>query len=378
MNRIVISCGGTGGHLTPGIALAEGLVDQGHKCWLFISRKKVDERLVEKYPEFEFIKTSGLPFSFRPVRFVRFLLTHFRGFVSSFRLLRKLSPDLVVGFGGFGSAGVCAASALLRIPFVLHESNRVPGRAVRALRYLGPERVYLPPGVRLRGLGPSQVRHYGCPVRKEIQPRPLPQSRAALGMDEQSKLLVVFGGSQGASVLNAWAEENFEYFAHEGVSLYCVTGMGKGEERMMEAKTRSGAVAIARFVPFTDQVADLLSAADLVVARAGAGSIAELIRCRAPAILVPYPYAADNHQRANAAFFEQQGGGIVLDQDRLGDLRREVMEIIFNDWLLRKFRGNLQRMDRENGLKLILRDLDEISQDTRARNRERKLEGVQC
>jgi UDP-N-acetylglucosamine--N-acetylmuramyl-(pentapeptide) pyrophosphoryl-undecaprenol N-acetylglucosamine transferase len=114
-------------------------------------------------------------------------------------------------------------------------------------------------------------------------------------------------------------------------------------------------------MPFCDDVATLLSAADLVVSRAGAGTIAELIRCATPAILVPFPQAADNHQWANARFFERQGGGIVVDQHYLANLDREVGEVIFNDWLLHKFRANLQRMDRANMLDLILDDLEGLA-----------------
>lgn len=97
-----------------------------------------------------------------------------------------------------------------------------------------------------------------------------------------------------------------------------------------------------------------------MVSRAGAGTIAELIRCETPAILVPYPQAADDHQRANAAFFERQGGGLVVEQTFLAALHAEVLDTIFNDWLLRKFRANLQRMDRANSLELMLDDLDEL------------------
>src|SRR5882762_10189658 len=97
------------------------------------------------------------------------------------------------------------------------------------------------------------------------------------------------------------------------------------------------------FVPFSDRVAELLSAADLVVARAGAGTLAELIRCEAPAILVPFPSAADDHQRANAAYFEQHGGGLVLEQTDLAQLQEKVFALILNDGLLRGFRANLRR-----------------------------------
>src|SRR3954462_12176707 len=89
-----------------------------------------------------------------------------------------------------------------------------------------------------------------------------------------------------------------------------------------------------------------------------------MISSETPAILVPYPQAADDHQRANAAFFERQGGGIVVEQSRMADMHSEVLDIVFNDWLLRKFRGNLQRMDRANSLELMLADLEGIARRT--------------
>ena len=108
-------------------------------------------------------------------------------------------------------------------------------------------------------------------------------------------------------------------------------------------------------------MAQHLSAADLVVSRAGAGSIAELSRCETPAILIPFPQSADNHQRANAAYFEQQGGGIVVEQSAMLNLRAEVFRVIFDDGLLLKFRGNLQAMDRVNSLHIMVSDLETLA-----------------
>lgn len=376
MNRILISCGGTGGHLAPGIALAEGLLARGHVCWLLISHKKVDARLVQKYPHLAFIKSPGAPFSLRPLGLLRFLSAQAKSVLASVRLIKRLQPDLVIGFGGFSSAGISVAAFVKRLPFVLHESNRVPGRAVRFLSHFAPARLYLPTGVKIANVSCERIRFYGCPVRGEIQRLPVARSRAALGVDENCKLVVVLGGSQGASALNEWVEQTFERFGHEGVCLYCVTGLSKGEARIIEAKSGSGGTARAHFVPFTDQVSEVLSSADLVVSRAGAGTIAELIRCRTPSILIPYPFAADDHQRANALFLEQQGGGIVLDQNYLKDLHREVLEMIFNDWILQKFRLNLERIDREDSLDLIIKDLEALCQKARMEKIQRKMETV--
>ena len=116
----------------------------------------------------------------------------------------------------------------------------------------------------------------------------------------------------------------------------------------------------AIFAPFCDRMAALLSAADLVVSRAGAGTLAELGRCGTPSILVPFPHAADDHQRANAAYFAEQGGGVVIDQAFLATLRAEVRDLIFNDRQLEKFRANLQRMESVNPLETMLDDLETV------------------
>jgi UDP-N-acetylglucosamine--N-acetylmuramyl-(pentapeptide) pyrophosphoryl-undecaprenol N-acetylglucosamine transferase len=360
MSRFLIACGGTGGHLSPGIALAEGLNARGHETMLLISRKKVDARLIGKYPQLRFERIPGAPFSLNPVGFCRFVWEQSQAFWFSARLIRTWRPDVIIGFGGFTTAGIIVVAALFRRPVALHEANRVPGRAIRLLGGLA-RRVYLPPGVQLSGVRGAGVRHVGLPVRREIMRLPQEVARSRLGLDPTKKVLVIFGGSQGAAPLNHWVRERQEHLAEEGIQVCCVTGLGKGGAEVHESRASSGQMVKAVFVPFCDDVATLLSAADLVVSRAGAGTIAELIRCATPAILVPFPQAADNHQWANARFFEQQGGGLVVDQRYLSGLDREVSDVIFNDWLLRKFRANLQRMDRANSLEQILDDLEKLA-----------------
>jgi len=366
MSRFLISCGGTGGHLSPGISLAEGLTARGHEVKLLISRKKVDARLMEKYPQLQFARVPGTPFSWSPLKFGRCLISQAQAIVFCFGLIERARPDVIVGFGGFTSAAVVLAGRFNRVPVALHESNRVPGLAIRTLGSLAA-RVYLPLGIRIRSVRAAATRHVGLPVRREIARLPRAESRVALGLDPNQKVLAVLGGSQGASVLNDWTRAHFGALAAEGIQVYCLTGLGKGEPEVRELRTKTGAPVRAIFVPFCDRMAELLSAADLVLSRAGAGTLAELIRCETPAILIPFPHAADNHQRQNAAFFERQGGGLVVGQESLGGLEAEVMEMAFNDWLLRKFRGNLRRMDRANSLDLMLRDLEELAAGSRGK-----------
>ncbi len=359
MRTYAISCGGTGGHLSPGIALAERLTGAGHRCRLLISNKDIDSRLIKKYPELEFVRAPGAGLGWRPVALARFCFTQVTGFFFALNYLRQTRPDVIVGFGGFLTMGITLAGYLLGIPVVLHEANRRPGRAVRMLSGFA-RRIYLPPGVRLQGLPPQALRHCGFPVRQEIRRVPRETARTRLGLPREGKVLLVLGGSQGAQSFNKWVTQNFAPLAEKGVSVMCVTGPGKGSAGTLECEGPDGKKRVARFLPFCDDMADLLSSADLAVSRAGAGSLAEFVRCQLPAVLVPYPFAADNHQWENARCFERQGGGLAIDSNNMDRLQAEVLELIFNSFLLETFRRNLERMEQENSLELLLRDLEEL------------------
>lgn len=360
MSRFLIACGGTGGHLAPGIALAEALLARGHEPRLLISHKRVDARLAERYPHLPIARVPGAPFSPRPDRLARCVWHQARGFGFSRRYLAAFRPHAVVGFGGFTTAAITLAARLRRIPVALHEANRVPGRAVRLLaRWC--QRVYLPPGVRLGGPADAAVRPAGLPVRVDVVPVPRGAARAALGVDPLEPLLFVLGGSQGSSRLNSWVESNVAALAAAGVQVWCVTGLGKGAAEVRELPTSSGATVRAWFEPFSDRVGTLLAAADLVVSRAGAGTLAELVRCGAPAVLVPFPEAADDHQRANARYFAEQGGGLVCDEAAFDRLLDEVLALLRDEARRELFRANLRRAAATDDTAALVADLEQLA-----------------
>ncbi len=364
MSRFLITCGGTGGHLSPGISLAEGLQARGHETVLLISRKAVDTRLAGKYPHLRFERMPGTGLSWRPAGLARFAVSQTQAVLFCLRLMRRFRPESIVGFGGFTSAPVMLAAGVLGIPSALHESNRVPGRAVRTLGRFA-DRLYLPPGIRLPGIGNAVVRHVGLPVRSEIVRVPAGTARAALGFDPDRPLLVLLGGSQGATALNQWARSAAPELAAAGTQLCVVTGLGKGQEETLAHPGPAGRPVTARFLAFSDRMAELMSAADLVVSRAGAGTLAELIRCETPAVLVPYPQAADDHQRANADYFAREGGGTVVPQTELDRLLPQVLALLRHGAALRIHRENLRRMDRANSLELMLVDLEHLARRPR-------------
>ncbi|GAB5562802.1 MAG: undecaprenyldiphospho-muramoylpentapeptide beta-N-acetylglucosaminyltransferase [Synoicihabitans sp.] len=360
MSRFVIACGGTGGHLAPGIALAQWLVEDGHRPLLLISDKQIDARLTEKYPDFEFQVIPGAPLLMGASGFVRFAVQQMRGLLFSWKLIRRERPVGIIGFGGFTTASIIVAGWMRGVPVALHEANRVVGRAVRTLARFA-DRIYLPRGVRLSNTAREKIRHCGLPVRHEVRRRPRDEAAERFGLDAALPTLVILGGSQGARSLNEWSGTHASFFASKGVQILNVCGPSNGETGQQVFAGPDGREITHVRLPFCDEMALLYSAADLVISRSGAGTLAELVRCQTPAILVPYPFAADNHQAANAADFAHRGGGVVLAERELDRLRDQVDELLFNEARLATLRAQLGEMARSEALQLMLLDFEALA-----------------
>jgi len=248
------------------------------------------------------------------------------------RLLRVYRPDVVLGFGGYVSLPVGLAAVVRRVPLVLHEQNSIPGLANRVL-----SRWARAVGVTYEG----SLRHLahpdrgiitGNPVRTAVLNADPERGRAALGLDPGALVLLVFGGSRGAQHLN----ETFVDMAPElmGVpSLQVVHVAGRIEAASVTARVRESLGANEsryRVVEYIDEMGDAIAAADAVVARAGATSIAEITAIGRAAVLVPYPYATDDHQTLNARAVSQVGGAEVVPDSELGSerFRDAVMRIV--------------------------------------------------
>lgn len=347
--RVLIACGGTGGHLAPGIALAQKLLERGHTCELLISSKQIDQRLTQKYPSLVFraLPATALGATHArvsPTGFIKFAWTQLASIGYCAKVIHRFRPHAIVGFGGFMtvSAGLCAWGS--HTPLFLHEANYKVGRTVRFLKHFA-RTIYLPPGIQHHHMPAQKVVELGVPLRQDLKSVSREEARKALGLPLRGRLVVVLGGSQGATSLNRWANDNLEALLGAGIHLYCVTGPNKGDNRALEHQLPLGQIAKATFVPFCDNMHLLYTAADLFVARAGAGTIAELIRFATPSVLIPYPFAADDHQRTNASHLERLGGTVVVDESTLDNLLHEVFYTLKSDTLLDSLRTNLKKID---------------------------------
>ncbi|GAC1601843.1 MAG: undecaprenyldiphospho-muramoylpentapeptide beta-N-acetylglucosaminyltransferase [Myxococcales bacterium] len=342
--RLLVAGGGTGGHLFPGLALAEEVKTRHPRNdVLFVgSARGIEARVVPK---------SGFPLRLIDVGplkgqglggFLRGMFRLPRALFESLAILRKFDPDVVVGVGGYASGPAVVAAFLLRIPTAVQEQNALPGftnrllgRIVRAVFIAFEEaRPFFPP---------ATTHLLGNPIRRAFLDNYLHTKPPGARLS-----IFVTGGSQGARGLNSRVAEAVELLAPTlGPRLRVVHQTGARDAESVAARYAklAGTGLEASATPFIDDMARAYADADLLVCRAGATTIAELTVCKKPSILVPFPFAADDHQTVNAHSLVQAGAAVLLQEQQLsgeklaGELRA-----------LEADRARLQGMARAAGL----------------------------
>jgi UDP-N-acetylglucosamine--N-acetylmuramyl-(pentapeptide) pyrophosphoryl-undecaprenol N-acetylglucosamine transferase len=338
MKRYAIACGGTGGHLAPGLAVVEALTAGGDRCVLIVSGKNVDGLMLEKYGDLRRVVLPIRPFRRRWSGLWEFAKSQLAAFIACVKLIRAEKIDCVVGMGGFASVPPVLAAFLLRKKIVLHEANRIVGKGNRLLAWIA-DIIFLPEGVSFgSGFLRRKTIHGGLPLRREMRRMERGPAREKFGLSADGFVLTVIGGSQGSAALNGWALENLHTLNDAGIAVCCVRGVEDADPKRVVEKSADGQEVVNVFLPFCDDMPSLLSASDLLVSRAGAGTIAEAMWFSLPMVLVPYPEAADNHQEANANHAERAGMAVVVRQGDNARLTEVVLESAKNS--LKNFHGN--------------------------------------
>jgi len=317
--RMIVAGGGTGGHLFPGLAVAEALSAAGDTEVRFVGSAGGIEAKV--------IPTTRFPFTPLPISALRgrgwrgvasFTAQLPVAFVRAWRVLGEFRPQLVLGLGGYGSVPVVVAARQRSIPSVLLEQNAHPGMSNRLLARLA-HRVCTTFEQSERFFPPGKCVLTGNPVRQlQSDEKPAPDHFTVFA----------FGGSQGARSINRAMVDAAPVLAEKLPELRIVHQTGSGDVEWVTAKYREIGIA-AEVSPFIHEMGAAYSRADLVVCRAGATTVAELATLGKAAILIPYPYAADDHQRANAKVLVQRGAAkMILDADLGGpSLASAVLEL---------------------------------------------------
>lgn len=326
--NVAIACGGTGGHLFPGMAVGHELRARGCEVSLLVSPKEVDQQAVRGAAgDFRVVTLPAVGLTGRNV--LRFASASFRSYRAARREFRGCRPDAVLAMGGFTSAPPVLAGMRIGAATFLHDSNTVPGRANRWLAPLVDECLIGFPEAAGR-LRCRRITTTGTPVRPGFVPRDRAAACRDLGLDPAGPVLLVMGGSQGAAGVNQLVIAAWPALAAKfpGLQLIHLTGISDHERVRAAFAPHAPRVQVH---PFLSNMGLPLAAATVAVSRSGASSLAELAAMGLPAVLVPYPAAVDDHQRHNAEAFAANGAARVLLQrdaqpERLAALVAELAE----------------------------------------------------
>ena len=321
--EIALAAGGTAGHINPALAVAEELRDRGHHVTFFGQNRRLEGTLV---PEagYDFVNIDVMGFDrARPWTLVSALLKMRKAKSDLSKLFgEKGAPDVACGFGAYVEMALLDWCKAQKVPYLIHEQNSVPGLANKTCAK-GAAKVCLSmPGARPAFDGrvgaTTKVIVTGNPVRRSVIEASHDEGRAAFRVPADATMLLVFGGSLGARHLNdAVVAIKDELLARPNLYIVHSTGKELFDEVVAEARLTEEESSRWQIMPYIDNMGQALAAADAVISRAGASSIAEIAALHVPSLLVPYPLATADHQTTNARYLTDAGAAILVPDDEL-------------------------------------------------------------
>ncbi len=357
----MIAGGGTGGHIFPGIAIADSIkrIDPSVDIIFIGTKGKIEERVVPKAGyKFKSIWISGFARSLD----LKNLLFPFKVIVSliqSFILIKKFKPNVVVGTGGYVSGPVVFVASLLGVPTLIQEQNSYPGVTTRLLSRFVDEVHISFDAARKYLKRKDNIFLSGNPIRSGLRIYPKDEALKFFGLEFGKKTLFVFGGSAGARSINNAMLEIIDELVGKGIQVIWQTGALDFE--IVEKKCKDmKAVKVFKFI---DEIDYAYSASDLVICRAGATTIAEVAYFGLPAIFVPYPFAAENHQYENARFlFEKGASEIILDSELRMKLKQKIFELLEDEERLSEMRTKVKAFANPNAGDLIAKAILKLAE----------------
>jgi len=370
--RAIVTGGGTGGHIYPALAIAKGIREKlnGKVLYVGTSGGMEADIVPREGLRFETITAAGLKRSFSPKNLKVFWQAG-RGISEARKILSKYMPDAVIGTGGYVCGPVVLAAAWKGIPTLIHEQNALPGITNRILsRFVRTVAVTFPDSIKYFRQK-EKVKVTGLPVRPEILASASLQDKDAapfsrLGLDPDRFLILSFGGSRGALSINrAMLNVIKELRGRPGVQVLHITGRLDYESFLAELSrqgielVKNGNITV---MPYLYNMQDALAAAGLVICRAGAATIAEITVMGLPSILIPYPYAAENHQEYNARALARRGAAeLILDRELTGEvLMNKIRYLLETPGQLQKMGKAAKEFARPQALQDILNCIENI------------------
>ncbi len=361
LKTAVIAGGGTGGHLFPGIAVAEALAKDGVSCHFIGTARGIEAEAVPKLG-FKLHKIQARGLASRPDKLIRALVESGIGIFQCIRVFSKLRPQVLISLGGYACAPAIVAASVCGVPVVMLEQNSWPGKANRFLSKLCRKACVSYPGTEKFFAGDRAVLT-GNPVRQSILEKDRNQARQELNIPADRKVLLVTGASQGASSINSAVTTALAAWSDCDWTIIHLTGKTKYEEVLAEFKRLKIEGRLDyRPIGYSDQMAAFYAASDVVVARSGATTLAEITVRGLSAILVPYPYAAENHQEKNADELVKAGAAIKILDNKVADLLGDTVSSLMQDTDRRlEMERQCKQLGRPDALQGILTVIHEVT-----------------
>lgn len=351
MKKVLLTTGGTGGHIYPALSVADNLKNKGIDVVFLGSISRMEKDLVPQ-SGYRFI---GL--DIKPPRSLATILSYIKSIKSAYKIVKKENPDAIIGFGNYISVPAVLAGFLQKKKIYLQEQNANMGFAnkffykVAKLTFLAFEKTYDDIPIKYH----HKFKVLGNPLRTEINGLRYRTERAKLGINANERVLLITGGSLGAQdINNAIIKQWNNFFNDEKIRVFWATGKANYDEIILKIKDKKEKDDIK---PYFDNMLSLMAASDLVLCRAGALTISEIIELEKPAILIPYN-SVKVGQYENAKVLMENKSALVFTKNEIDEAIEQIFSLIRNEEELKKMRIRLKSLKKSNSAENLIANLD--------------------
>ena len=353
MKKIVLTGGGTAGHVTPNIALLPKLKEAGYEIYYIGSYDGIEKKLIEEFNIPYFGISSGKLRRYFDIKNFTDPFKVLKGYSEAAKLMKKIKPDVVFSKGGFVTVPVVIAAHRKKIPTIIHESDMTPGLA---------NKLCIPSATKICCNFPETISHLpegkanltGSPIRAELLSGNKDEARKFCGFSDDKPVVLIIGGSLGAAAVNDAVRKILPQLLPK-YNVIHLCGKGKLDESL------KGTAGYVQYEYIKKELADLFALADVVISRAGANAICELLALKKPNILIPLPAAASRgDQILNANSFKKQGFSELIDEEKItDDLLLETINNVYNN--RSKYVEAMEKSPQQNGVEAVISLIKEVT-----------------
>ena len=339
--KIIIAGGGTGGHVFPAVSIAEEIIKRCNKTEvLFVgTRKGIEKKIITELGYNITLISSGGLIGKNFLQKIMGIISALKGIIKSISIIREFKPDVILGVGGYASGPTVLSGLLNLIPTAICEQNSVPGFTNRVLSKF-VKKIFITFEESNNYFPRKKTVLTGNPIRNKLTQNDYQNKK----INNEKYNLLILGGSQGATKLNETIPNSLKSINNKNLSIFHQTGEKDYESVVNSYKKLNIKAEVYKFI---DDVSKIYSKTDLVICRAGAGTLSEITALGLPSILIPFPYATHNHQLFNAKILEKKNASIIIEEDELNESKlSDILNKILNEKTLKNLSINSRKLGR--------------------------------